>query len=150
KPTPLAGASAQDSRSGTVMPGRPPAAIAQPPTSECPGPEVLRDFSRGRLPADRLEVVGKHLSGCPYCESLLSTLDDDSDVLISSLRDPAVAAALPQEACRRLEQLAQAIPLQSTEETRAYEGPAPPAPELSGELGPYRLVRTIRAGGMGV
>ncbi|HYT91087.1 MAG TPA: serine/threonine-protein kinase [Gemmataceae bacterium] len=121
--------------------------------TDCPSQTDLLGFSRGKLPLPQLEAVGGHLARCPSCEALLSTLGDDSDFLIANLRTPGTAPLPLAESCRRLEDRAKAIPLLAGAETRD-ERPGHLKEQAPGlhprQLGPYRIVRVIRAGGMGV
>jgi serine/threonine protein kinase len=116
--------------------------------------EEMIDLLRGNLPPDRLDDAAGHLEQCPACEEALSRLADAPDRLVAGLRDDGLTELhFDRELCRRLEERARAIP--SSAPTPAMPAPSPPStvsvpPTRSGRLGPYRLLRELSAGGMGV
>ena len=76
----------------------------------CPSREELLDFVSGRVAADTLEAIGRHLACCPDCAARLSALEAGDDTLLHAVRR-AVAHGIPEEAseCRRLEARARQI-----------------------------------------
>lgn len=53
---------------------------------ECPSEAILTDFSLGRLPADRIEGVARHVDTCVTCLNALDALEDIADSLLSDLQ----------------------------------------------------------------
>lgn len=102
----------------------------------CPGRAELIAYHRGKLPAEQLEAVGRHLEQCGPCQAILCTLADQSDPLIGRLRTSRTQIEFSQEAsCARLQQRAAAL---------AGRLGGPPQ-----RIGPYRLLRRLKGGGMG-
>jgi WD40 repeat protein/serine/threonine protein kinase len=96
----------------------------------CPSPEELSGFLLGTLPEADLERVGRHLDGCPACESAVRALENLSDPVLAAIRQPASSptntGALPGA------------------------GPAPGGRPLPERLGDFRIIREVGRGGMGV
>jgi WD40 repeat protein len=59
--------------------------------SDCPTKQVLAAFNLGELPEPALEVISRHLEGCPACEAYLDSLDDRGDSALIALRRPGPA-----------------------------------------------------------
>jgi serine/threonine-protein kinase len=51
----------------------------------CPLPEVLAEYSVGRLPVEQVEVIAAHVAACDSCVEALDHLIDD-DTLVAALR----------------------------------------------------------------
>lgn len=63
----------------------------------CPDAETLRNFVRGRLPEQKLEVLAEHVATCARCTSTLAQVDLQNDEIFAALGrpvdcDPAEAA----------------------------------------------------------
>ena len=54
--------------------------------SDCPSEQDLAAFNLGELPEATLEVISRHLEGCPACEAFLDSLDDRTDTALAALR----------------------------------------------------------------
>ncbi len=107
----------------------------------CPDGAELIAFHRGKLPGERLEAVGEHLERCAPCQANLRALADHSDPLIARLRSSHTQIEFSQEpSCARLQQRAAAL----ARPGRADRTGGPPE-----RLGPYRLLRRLKGGGMG-
>jgi eukaryotic-like serine/threonine-protein kinase len=135
----------------------------------CPDVEDLQRLVQGRAGDPQAEVLESHLLECPHCVQAMHTLKDEGG-LAEALRQGATAAEVPQGAeveglVRRIRGLASAGTL-----TGAGSGTPPPlheantidptdpggvatppaGPGVGGLMGPYRLVRVLGRGGMGV
>jgi WD40 repeat protein len=53
---------------------------------DCPTEHDLAAFNLGELPEPTLEVISRHLEGCPECEAYLDSLDDRTDTALIALR----------------------------------------------------------------
>ncbi|MBA4188631.1 MAG: hypothetical protein C0467_11585 [Planctomycetaceae bacterium] len=115
----------------------------------CPTPEVLSDFGLGLLPDVQIEAIGSHLDSCAACRRA-AELVYTSDPLGAALR--RTANDLPwEEGLYRAETLVQRLERPDTPAT------LPPSADTTArqpfsptQLGPYRLLREVAAGGMGV
>ncbi|HVX10858.1 MAG TPA: bifunctional serine/threonine-protein kinase/formylglycine-generating enzyme family protein [Pirellulales bacterium] len=55
-------------------------------STKCPQKDELARFSRGELPAGRVDEVAMHLDRCSQCQSLLVAVDGTTDNLLAELR----------------------------------------------------------------
>src|SRR5262249_20297166 len=99
----------------------------------CPSKAELAHFSRGELPPGERDACAHHVGVCPACAALLSTLRGSPRKPYDSVQEGR--ATVPYRV-GRVPDPAPALP--------------PPGAEGPWQLGPYRLVRKLRAGGMGV
>jgi serine/threonine protein kinase len=105
---------------------------------DCLAEAELIAFNCGKLPGDRMEHVGRHLTQCARCQAALQSLTDESDPLLGSLRSSHTEVAFIEEpGCVRLQARA-----------RALAGAELP-PGRRERIGPYRLLRRLKGGGMG-
>jgi hypothetical protein len=138
-----------------------------PDRVSCPTTARLQELLLGQLPEEELSVLEGHLEGCSHCSGLLSTLETD-DPLVASAR--AEAGRQPQDPeselvetlVQRLQRLPSPSGVTGDEPTTAGGGAsdslaegsellAPPqAPDEIGRLGPYRILRVLGGGGMGI
>jgi serine/threonine protein kinase len=141
--------------------------------SACPEVELLEHFAVGNTSDAEAQRLEEHLRGCPRCVAQLPSLGEVDD-LVQSLRAqknkprPAstVIDQLRERLLRlRLEAATAAFPdtdasgLDATpspgdtrkvaEDARALLAP-PQGPDEISRLGPYRVLRVLGAGGMGV
>ena len=126
-----------------------------PAVSACIPRALLRELIDGHGSTDEVEQVALHLEGCARCgvaaEALLSAENLSSTV-------PAPLAALPQPDQERLDSLMERIAELSTApdcrvadvETTRVLGERANGGGMPGHLGPYRLVRLLGQGGMGM
>jgi serine/threonine protein kinase len=99
-----------------------------PKVSSCPAPDTLEQFARGRLSASDQTTLHEHLAGCTVCSQAVEGLK--------------VPPTIPQES-------------NGLQDTRVTHGPfaflAPAMqPDELGRLGPYRILRVLGEGGMGM
>jgi hypothetical protein len=145
-----------------------------PTPSACPGVEGLKQFRLGLLAEVHARQVEQHLSGCPACLERLPVLAPD-DALVQGLRAQRNRPRLNNPLLARAQQEARAQPFrpaaaehatpasQSVDATVAAAVGSPGAPEalqafLSpargpgelGWLGPFRVLRILGEGGMGL
>jgi serine/threonine protein kinase/formylglycine-generating enzyme required for sulfatase activity len=137
-----------------------------PLLSSCPDTQTLRQFLAGEASDSADAFLEQHLLECPRCVQHLGKLKTDS-ALLKALRKPAPAEAPAGEVgplVRRLCQLPGLLlvslstvtpagkgdsPTSTAAEQRACLAPAQAADEI-GRLGPYRVLKVLGAGGMGV
>jgi hypothetical protein len=130
-------------------------------TTPCPDKHVLAQLVLGRLGADETEALACHLERCGRCAATAQSLAAE-DTLVAAARAPAAAAEDGEDSVvaaliARLSGLPAAPDSGWPDEAEAPAGPdlmgmlSPPreAGEL-GRLGPYRVLRVLGAGGMGV
>jgi serine/threonine protein kinase len=137
-----------------------------PDIKACPRVEILHQLILGRIAGTEAERLEAHLALCPHCAEALRHLHAD-DALVEAARGAdtpqdatppdVVQALLP--ALKRLRSTEDVPTLASappSHDTPACSGPGTDAtgddevpPELQ-QLGPYRLLRRLGAGGMGV
>jgi serine/threonine protein kinase len=142
--------------------------------SACPGVEILEQYAVGRTSDDEAQRLEEHLGSCARCVARLPSLGD-SDGLLQSLRaqkdKPRPGGAIIEDLQERLRGLrppgttvvyseTSSLGLEVTpstsdnslgteEDARALLAP-PQGPDEMGRLGPYRVLRVLGAGGMGV
>jgi serine/threonine protein kinase/WD40 repeat protein len=66
-------------------------------TTACPNRQQLLDYVVGKLNEPALDTVSQHVEQCGTCQSLLSTLDDSADTVLSRLRRAPVATGFEHE-----------------------------------------------------
>src|SRR5260370_28598853 len=103
-----------------------------PPVTFCPAPDTLEQFALGQLSESASTTLHDHLAGCTTC----------SDT-VQGLRDSTMGRLTGRSSQNGLEP------------TRIFSAPFPfltpgrQANEL-GRLGPYRILKVLGEGGMGV
>ncbi|MBI1902769.1 MAG: protein kinase, partial [Planctomycetia bacterium] len=147
-----------------------------PTLVECPAQEKLHLLMLGVLPAAETERLAAHLEACATCTAQARQLQSQ-DTLVEALHDArTIMAELPQDdAVRSLIERLRALPASGgaaadtgvdnvpTDTPRVDAGGAagsdrelfdflapPQSPDELGRLGPYRVLKLLGAGGMGV
>jgi serine/threonine protein kinase len=103
----------------------------------CPDRAELARFVVGDLPRPAFAQIAAHVEQCPACASLLPTLDDQPDPLLSQLRQAA-----------SMESVTPTLPHALAEAVRSFrlgQGPA----EHSRRLGKFELVEELGSGSFG-
>src|SRR5947209_6893762 len=134
------------------------------PDVSCPAPHLLERFLLGRVPAAEAELLERHLEGCAACAGTLDRLEAE-DALVTTMRcrSPILAevdGVIVRRLVRSLRTLGSETPATTIVSHGAAREPAggprydfldPPgaAGEL-GRLGPYRVLRVLGWGGMGI
>src|SRR5262245_23147812 len=112
---------------------------------DCPSEQELAAFAGGRLSSANLNRLARHLSSCSSCQQRLEKLDDQPDIVVRALRQPAQRDALQDdEAIRRL--------LASPQPGTGPPSRAEPVSSfrLPEQLGQYQVLGELGRGGMGV
>jgi hypothetical protein len=141
-------------------------------TGPCPGVEELQRFLLGQTAEAEAQRLEQHLSDCPACLAAVQTLHA-TDTLVETVRaeagkgvtpDPEVDEALITRLCRLPGLAAAAVntiggagtshdltppPADRTEELCPFLAP-PQGPDEVGRLGPYRVLKRLGSGGMGL
>lgn len=138
-------------------------------TAPCPGPPELEAFLLGRCADDRQALLEAHVAGCEACGRALHRLGA-ADRLVADLRRVAAAPVRAPPVLARLiaalkgcggactcptarQGPGPTLPLSSgaSDTEPGYPSLAPPqAPGELGRLGPYRVLKLLGAGGMGL
>jgi eukaryotic-like serine/threonine-protein kinase len=131
-------------------------------SGRCPDRQVLERLLGGELPPVAAETLAQHLEGCDGCAAIAQTLPAKS-ALVSALGAHPVHQEEQEDAFvdTLIDRLA-SFPLVTTtgseneavaelgvSDVSALLAPAQAADEV-GRLGPYRVLRTLGVGGMGV
>ena len=124
------------------------------PRTACPTAEQLSAFVLGKLPDGPLEAVAAHTGGCARCQRELQTREAAPDPLVLQIRrprpeDPVDAEPILTHVLEQVQELAGASTLPWARTEHPWLAPAR-APDEMGRLGPYRVLRQIGAGGMGM
>jgi serine/threonine-protein kinase len=95
----------------------------------------------GRLPAEQVERIASHVTGCPRCGEALVDISGDDDSLVAALRQH-VPAGVP------VGQPAGSSDLEGTTDLAGRDGASARKPEPV-PSGPYQLLEKIGQGAMG-
>jgi len=133
----------------------------------CPSSVVLEDLLGGKLVDPELRELTAHLEDCASCQERANTLSPN-DTLLESLRRPspqadAIARDMPLPLVEKLKRVAAEQNASSSDtvvhgddssiEAKALEMDflsAPQHPDELGRLGPYRILKELGNGGMGM
>jgi serine/threonine protein kinase len=123
-------------------------------STACPTPDDWAAFDRGELPDEECARLAAHLETCPTCRARAEDFDPLPERLARGLRPGAPPERFGdepecQELLDRLRESGPPPPPGAPGEGGTATGTADPHAAL-GTIGPYRLVRKIGHGGMGV
>ncbi len=117
--------------------------------SKCPCRAELSAFSMGKLPVDELERVAAHVAVCLSCENTLSSLDEETDILLEEIQMAGQPAPFDDAECDRVVALVEAIGLDSFSRQGENEQQSAGTDANLGMLRDYRLLEKLGEGGMG-
>ena len=134
-----------------------------PERLSCPNLDELHQFLLGRLPADQTDRLQDHLAHCAPCLDTVAGLKAE-DTLVGAWRAQADAAASSedQQVAALIQKLSGLLPLPDATAVASGASTAPAwvepreflAPPLNndeiGRLGPYRVLKVLGVGGMGI
>jgi serine/threonine protein kinase len=146
----------------------------------CPNVAVLRSLLLGELSGDEAETLGEHLSACPKCLQAVGEMKTEDDLIRAARGKPEHLPEGIEHRLEDLIRRAQALPVigadpasittdlsdppiitqpgapiaadrssESPQEIHDFLEPAQQPGEI-GRLGPYRVLRVLGVGGMGV
>lgn len=141
-----------------------------PAESPCPEPDVLQRLALNQASPTEAFQVSKHLVRCKFCAEMVRALKDASQVLASMPAGTAVGGVAGTGVmASQPAPVAPAKPDLASERTIAHPPPAaessgrrttpvdadnflspPLAPDEMGRMGPYRVLKILGSGGMGV
>jgi len=131
----------------------------------CPSRDDLAAFILGKLPDAGWRAIADHSGQCAHCQKSLHDLDAVSDPLILQIRNRRLQALAPEllSLLKKAEgigvqgtsntvppgQTLHGNPAQLTQEAKQVLAPPQAADEI-GRLGPYRVLKLLGQGGMGM
>jgi len=134
----------------------------------CPSDQQLQDILRGRVSVEEADSSAEHLEACAACAERIEALGESTDLVGNAMyaideRMQAMMAKMEKLGDDYLAGLSHAsteYPTRSSDtpaphgkldhgDFTAFLAPAQAADEI-GRLGPYRILRILGAGGMGV
>jgi serine/threonine protein kinase len=125
-----------------------------PGPATCPDAETLKEFLLGLLTASTADEVAQHLQQCSQCVAGLRALEP-SDPVVAALRQSNGFSTepLPTAVTKVMAAMRQFQPLALAPTVVGESRPLLAPPRNVGELGwlgPYRILRELGSGGMGV
>jgi formylglycine-generating enzyme required for sulfatase activity/WD40 repeat protein len=116
----------------------------------CPRPEELRQFAEGRLALEQAAILKRHLDECSACAGIASAWQkyDQTKAQSEAPTLPPVSAVDPS-GDTAVRAPAEAAVAAAAARDFAFLAP-PQSPDELGRLGPYRVLKLLGQGGMGV
>lgn len=115
---------------------------------DCPSRDILSGFMLGKLPAEAIERIGRHIETCATCQAALETLDDLEDSVLRDLKGGAGQAGSVSpdlaDQMRRAEDISRVVWCKRPHREVLSDDAQPPK-----RLGHYDLLEQIGQGGMG-
>ncbi len=118
--------------------------------TRCPRPTELSAYALGTLDESLADQLADHVGSCAACEQTLHNLDGTVDVVLSQLRQPAVASPFAGDAT--YQQRLAAVEALSSEPSHARSQPeviANHAVDVFPQLRDYQIIAKLGQGGMG-
>ena len=115
----------------------------------CPTKEELGRFSRGDLPASRLEELAEHLEGCHDCQTSLNGLAGQSDDLLIELRGIGLLDRVVDNAISGEMATVESSVVAFLSDTCEERLPPTAVKEVPKRLGEYEILAPVGRGGMG-
>ena len=116
-------------------------------SSVCLGARTLQDFLCGRVPGDEIDRIAEHLAHCLDCRLTLDALRTKAE----ATGRPWTQALTSEEVTTAGEEAVAPVAPSARVAADAFPFLAPPQnPDELGRLGPYRVLRVLGEGGMGV
>ncbi len=141
----------------------------------CPQAEELQALMLGLLPNESVDLLTNHIADCERCLSTIQDLSKDDTFAAALRKSPGVCHLIPKgaavdELIARARALSAELSVAATSTVDLLQtsvgnqtgGSSPPTEEIYaflrppaipgelGQLGPYRVLRVLGAGGMGV
>jgi serine/threonine protein kinase/WD40 repeat protein len=145
--------------------------VKVPVAIACPDDQVLKQFLLGQATDPSAEQVEQHLDQCDRCVDTLHELQSE-DTLIAALRQEQAAVQVDEQVEKVIDRMCTLRPAAAVPEQAATPGGSPKTPALDpasdcgeevydflappqgpgeiGRLGPYRILKLLGAGGMGI
>ena len=118
-------------------------------TATCPSQEELARFCRGELPNPRLDDLAAHLDSCSHCQSLLPSVGDTGDDLLSELRQISTLGAAQDQTFGKEIADIESFSVDLLGEALERQASGAPGDYVPQRLGEYVLLNQIGSGGMG-
>jgi hypothetical protein len=117
--------------------------------SECPSCQELTGYVLGTLDEPQAGFISDHLDHCPECDATVENLETEPDTLLDKLRvGPPHDPYATELGLRKAEALVAAVGREFSSGNEQESKPDSD-PSALGELGHYKLLAKIGAGGMG-
>ncbi|MFN0055906.1 MAG: protein kinase domain-containing protein [Planctomycetales bacterium] len=114
----------------------------------CPSPEFLKELLLGRLAGAEAKPLVEHLEVCDACQTSVQGLDAE-DTLVQAIRGQTRLSVSDYPVIDQLIGRVSGLVVPVDENYCAVFDP-PGSPDELGRLGPYRILRVLGTGGMGL